>query len=276
MTAEVPKIWRGRFAHLLDHHHMTTDEKLAAILAAVQTDPGNRGLARDPHDNLFTACPGDFAAACRSIAEHRDAVTRRRHRLLHPVCRPAGVRDGRPARSCLPRRALHFGIAVSASRRGTVGKCRSASIASALASAGMSTRRVPARSMRRSAQYASRLQAGSARSRTLSHSNGSGPAARRPLLHDARPRHHRRTRYRHRSTCSTDARREHVERIDHRHRRRRQRDRHGEDSARDDRRRTSPTATSSTAACRPITSSSRASATGARTPSRPGCTCFAG
>ena len=49
---------------------MTTDEKLAAILAAVQTDPGNRGLARDPHDNLFTACPGDFQAACRSIAEH--------------------------------------------------------------------------------------------------------------------------------------------------------------------------------------------------------------
>lgn len=53
---------------------MTTDEKLAAILAAVQTDPGNRGLARDPHDNLFTATKGDFAAACRSIAEHRDPV----------------------------------------------------------------------------------------------------------------------------------------------------------------------------------------------------------
>ncbi|MBY0459524.1 MAG: DUF4392 domain-containing protein [Gemmataceae bacterium] len=49
---------------------MTTDEKLAAILAAVQTDPGNRGLARDPHDNLFTATKGDFEAACRSIAEH--------------------------------------------------------------------------------------------------------------------------------------------------------------------------------------------------------------
>ena len=44
---------------------MTTDEKLAAILAAVQTDPGNRGLARDPHDNLFTATAGDFEAACR-------------------------------------------------------------------------------------------------------------------------------------------------------------------------------------------------------------------
>ena len=49
---------------------MTTDEKLAAILAAVQTDPGNRGLARDPHDNLFTTTEGDFQTACRSIAEH--------------------------------------------------------------------------------------------------------------------------------------------------------------------------------------------------------------
>ncbi|MFO0826043.1 MAG: DUF4392 domain-containing protein [Gemmataceae bacterium] len=48
---------------------MTTDEKLSAILAAVQTDPGNRGLARDPHDNLFTATAGDFQAACRSIAK---------------------------------------------------------------------------------------------------------------------------------------------------------------------------------------------------------------
>lgn len=47
---------------------MTADEKLAAILAAVQTDPGNRGLARDPHDNLFTATKGDYEAACWNIA----------------------------------------------------------------------------------------------------------------------------------------------------------------------------------------------------------------
>jgi D-glutamate cyclase len=53
---------------------MTPDEKLAAILAAVQTDPGGRGLARDPQDNLFTATAGDFAAACRSIAGHRRAI----------------------------------------------------------------------------------------------------------------------------------------------------------------------------------------------------------
>lgn len=46
---------------------MTHTEKLAAILAAVQTDPGNRGLARDPVDNLFTATAGDFERACRSL-----------------------------------------------------------------------------------------------------------------------------------------------------------------------------------------------------------------
>ncbi len=52
---------------------MTIDEKLAAILAAVQTDPGNRGLARDPHDNLFTATQGDFEAACLSLSGCLDA-----------------------------------------------------------------------------------------------------------------------------------------------------------------------------------------------------------
>ena len=41
-------------------------DKLRAI---IQQDVGNRGLARDPLDNLFTACRDDFAAACRSIAE---------------------------------------------------------------------------------------------------------------------------------------------------------------------------------------------------------------
>lgn len=53
---------------------MTTDEKLAAILAAVQTDPGNRGLGKVPGDNLFTACSGDFAAICRRISNHLKPV----------------------------------------------------------------------------------------------------------------------------------------------------------------------------------------------------------
>ncbi|MCZ2342048.1 MAG: DUF4392 domain-containing protein, partial [Bacteroidales bacterium] len=43
---------------------MTPPEKLTAILAAVQIDPGKRGLAQ-----LFAACPGDFAAACRELSQ---------------------------------------------------------------------------------------------------------------------------------------------------------------------------------------------------------------
>ena len=46
---------------------MTHSEKLAAILAVVQTDPVNRGLAGHPVDNLYTATEGDFERACRSI-----------------------------------------------------------------------------------------------------------------------------------------------------------------------------------------------------------------
>jgi D-glutamate cyclase len=41
-----------------------TDRQYSEILAAIQTDPGNRGLARVPDRNLFTAFPHDFAAAC--------------------------------------------------------------------------------------------------------------------------------------------------------------------------------------------------------------------
>jgi hypothetical protein len=52
---------------------MTQSDKLEAILACVQTDPGNRGLARDPEDNLFTATAGDFERACRSVASRPDA-----------------------------------------------------------------------------------------------------------------------------------------------------------------------------------------------------------
>ncbi len=44
--------------------------KFEAILKAIQKDPGNRGLARNPERNLFNAFPNDLEKACRSIAEH--------------------------------------------------------------------------------------------------------------------------------------------------------------------------------------------------------------
>lgn len=46
------------------------NELLRKIRDIIQVDPGNRGLARNPVDNLLTACPDDFANSCRSIAEH--------------------------------------------------------------------------------------------------------------------------------------------------------------------------------------------------------------
>jgi hypothetical protein len=49
---------------------MTVGEKLRALRDVVQVDPGKRGLGRDPHANLFNACPDDFALACRSLAGH--------------------------------------------------------------------------------------------------------------------------------------------------------------------------------------------------------------
>lgn len=46
------------------------DELLDQLLASIQRDVNWRGLASDPHDNLFTACRDDFAHACRCIADH--------------------------------------------------------------------------------------------------------------------------------------------------------------------------------------------------------------
>ena len=41
---------------------------LAQLRDLIQQDPGGRGLRTDPVDNLITACPDDFANACRSLA----------------------------------------------------------------------------------------------------------------------------------------------------------------------------------------------------------------
>jgi hypothetical protein len=48
--------------------YLRGDYVLDRIREAIQRDVNNRGLARDPHDNLFTRCRDDFANACRSIA----------------------------------------------------------------------------------------------------------------------------------------------------------------------------------------------------------------
>ena len=90
---------------------MTLDDQLRALRDAVQTDPGHRGLAQDPADNLFTACPDDLAAAGRSIAEHAaprvGVVT---GFMIPSVDPPTGETDGPPGALCLARVLTHLGI----------------------------------------------------------------------------------------------------------------------------------------------------------------------
>jgi D-glutamate cyclase len=53
---------------------IVNDVFLTKIEAIIQEDVGKRGLCTDAASNLITATAGDFAAACRSIAEHRQPV----------------------------------------------------------------------------------------------------------------------------------------------------------------------------------------------------------
>lgn len=85
---------------------MTNDEKLAAILAAVQTDPGNRGLGRDPHDNLFTATKGDFEAACRSFVNTPDAALDVTTGFYIPTATPPAFETDGPLGAAFLFRAL--------------------------------------------------------------------------------------------------------------------------------------------------------------------------
>ncbi|MFL5244767.1 MAG: glutamate cyclase domain-containing protein [Gemmataceae bacterium] len=51
-----------------------TDQRLDKIRALIQEDVANRGLCRQPIGNMVDSCPGDFAAACHSIARTQNAA----------------------------------------------------------------------------------------------------------------------------------------------------------------------------------------------------------
>jgi len=90
---------------------MTPDLRIFAIRDVIQLDVGNRGLARDPADNLLTACPNDFADACRSIANHRaprvGIVT---GFMIPTVDPPTGETDGPPGGLFLAQALTRLGI----------------------------------------------------------------------------------------------------------------------------------------------------------------------
>lgn len=85
---------------------MNVDQKLAAIRDLIQQDIGNRGLARDPHDNLLTATCDDFVNACRSLADQRDAACLIGTGFFIPDGRPPAFETDGPLGGVFLARAL--------------------------------------------------------------------------------------------------------------------------------------------------------------------------
>jgi D-glutamate cyclase len=94
-----------------DNVGMTLDDCLRAIRDIIQVDVGNRGLARDPADNLFNAFPEDFANACRSIAEHQSPRVGIVTGFMIPtVDPPTGETDGPLGALFLASALAHLGV----------------------------------------------------------------------------------------------------------------------------------------------------------------------
>ncbi len=55
-------------------NEVQAQNRLKKLKELIQVDIGQRGLARDPEENLFTLFPDDFEKACSSIANHPHPV----------------------------------------------------------------------------------------------------------------------------------------------------------------------------------------------------------
>jgi hypothetical protein len=93
---------------------MTVDDRLEALCAIIQEDVGNRGLARDPVDNLLTHTAGDLAAACRNITQTANASLAIVTGFYIPTADPpAGETDGPLGALFLARAFQPLGIGVA-------------------------------------------------------------------------------------------------------------------------------------------------------------------
>jgi hypothetical protein len=116
---------------------MTVDERLDALRVLIQHDVGNRGLARDPADNLLTRTAGDFAAACRGIAAAPGAVLGVVTGFyIAGADPPCAETDGPPGALFLARALVPLGIGVLI---GTDPNCRAA-IRAGLSACGLDDR----------------------------------------------------------------------------------------------------------------------------------------
>jgi len=79
----------------------------------IQNDVGKRGLRTDPERNLINACPDDFAAACRSLADHAAPGLAIVTGFYIPTATPpAGETDGPLGALFLARALVLLGISV--------------------------------------------------------------------------------------------------------------------------------------------------------------------
>jgi hypothetical protein len=86
---------------------------LNTIRDLIQEDVGSRGLRTDPDENLISACPGDFAAACLSVAEAQEPALGIVTGFLIPhAAPPAGETDGPLGALFLARALTPLGIDV--------------------------------------------------------------------------------------------------------------------------------------------------------------------
>src|SRR4051794_19571751 len=118
---------------------MTNDPEpiLAALCDLVQDDVGCRGLRADPVENLVTATAGDFAAACRSIANTPDARLAVVTGFTIPgTDPPAAETDGPLGALFLARALTPLGIGVALAADGTAVPA----LAAGLAASGLTTR----------------------------------------------------------------------------------------------------------------------------------------
>jgi hypothetical protein len=90
-----------------------SDALLDELRALIQQDVNKRGLACDPHENLFTACHDDFAAACRSIADTPQASVAVVTGFFIPHAQPpCGETDGPLGALFLARAFSSLGIPI--------------------------------------------------------------------------------------------------------------------------------------------------------------------
>jgi hypothetical protein len=86
---------------------------LEALRDLIQEDVGLRGLASDPQVNLINSCPGDFAAACRSLAQTPKAQVAVVTGFMIPHAQPpSGETDGPLGALYLARALTPLGIQV--------------------------------------------------------------------------------------------------------------------------------------------------------------------